>query len=308
MMPTFLRPMKAASLLSSEVEHTNDEIYKAICSLKYWPKGVTSKEDGIRAERTTDLFSCRMKMIPNESIRIRSMKLPYGFDMELMSPELEYHKVESIVMSEEHPDSEKIKFYLLDWFTEGAYQERIHKAAGKCLTLDASDIITNGLHPHVVSSPRELMDDFLACEESNGEGICFRTMDSPYKQGYSTLNQEWLIKLCRYVRSEVTIVSCYEQMLNTNRSKRNEIGMMARSKTKEGRLGKETLGGFLCRTESGLEFKVATGIGLTESKRQEIWNEQEQWVGKQITIKSKGHGTKIKPRSPVFIGKREEGF
>src|ERR1022692_2045710 len=110
-MKPLTRPMKAVALLGPQDNHDNDTIFKAISALKKWPKIATLKVDGIRAIRTTDLVSCRDKMIPNESIRRRSMSLPYGFDCELYNPGLQYDEVESIVMSEKHPRSNEIYFH-----------------------------------------------------------------------------------------------------------------------------------------------------------------------------------------------------
>jgi len=90
-MITLTQPMLAASLLPPDVEHTDEVVLAAMKRLKY-PVIATVKLDGIRAVKTTDLFSRTLHLIPNESIRRRAMILPYGFDMELWSPELDYNE------------------------------------------------------------------------------------------------------------------------------------------------------------------------------------------------------------------------
>lgn len=287
-------PMKAASLLEPTDLHDNDTIFKAISNLKKWPKIASLKVDGIRAVRTTDLMSCRNKMIPNESIRRRSMALPYGFDCELYNPELQYDEIESIVMSEEHNRSDEINFWPIDLYSEKPFIDRIR------------DAMNYATHQYTLcSSPSSLLDYFLMCEAEQGEGICIRTIDSPYKQGRSTLKEEYLIKLCRYHRAEVKIVSAYEQMLNKNSARCSVQGLTERSKSIGAMVGKDTLGGFWVEDNSGLRFKVGTGVGLTEHRRQYIWDNIDQFIGKTITIKHKPHGAKIKPRSPIFVGFRD---
>ena len=124
-MINLIRPMLAASLLSPDIEHTDDNVYAAMKKLKY-PVISTVKLDGIRALKTTDLFSRTLHLIPNESVRRRAMILPYGFDMELYSEFLTYNEIQSIVMSEEHEDSDKIEFHVLDDFnSEYGYQLRL---------------------------------------------------------------------------------------------------------------------------------------------------------------------------------------
>lgn len=303
--------MKAASLLPPDIEHTDDAILSALQKLRY-PVLATLKKDGIRAVRTSDLFSCQMHLIPNVSIRHRSMKLPAGFDCELWNPSLSYDQIESIVMTgkTEHPLSDQIQFHVLDWYSDKLYPQRmddVSRYLAKMQMCGETDDI-DFEHPHQFESALSLFNFFTQCEYEQGEGVCFRTLNSPYKQGRSTLREQYLVKLCRYVRSEVTIVGFEEQLLNKNSAKRNPIGMMDRSSRQDNLIGKGTLGAFLVRDSNGLEFRVGTGVGLTDARRLQIWMEQEKWLGKQITIKSKNHGVKVKPRSPVFVGFREQGY
>lgn len=300
-MKPLIRPMKAVSLLSPSEEHSDDNILKALEKLKY-PVLATLKVDGIRAVRTTDLMSCRNKMIPNESIRRRTMDMPYGFDMELYNPSLQYDEIESIVMSREHERSNEIQFHMIDGYDDLGYEDRINRVA---ILSDMSMYSVIIPYLHYCPSAQTLLDFFLLSENQEGEGICFRTPDSPYKQGRSTLNEQYLVKLCRYVREEVTIVGFVEQELNTNKQTTNSTGLSERSSANAGKKGKDTLGAFLVKDKNGLEFRVGTGVGLTESRRQSIWNNRDCYHNKQITIKHKPHGQKLKPRSPVIVGFRD---
>lgn len=311
----FKKPILAASLLKPTDEHTDEVIFAAMKKLHY-PVLASLKKDGIRFVKTNDLRSRTLKLIPNVSIRTRAMKLPYGFDGELWTPELSYDRIESIVMSEEHSESDRIEFHLLDDFNcvpQAGYKERCDCLFQRLCTAIKEEIIDSatGLKfalYNTCSTPEELLVFEKQCIEQQGEGICFRTPDSPYKQGRSTLREQYLVKLSRFVREEVTVVGFEEQQENTNSEKRNSIGMMDRSSHKRALVGKNTLGAFLCITSSGIEVRVGTGVGLTDSLRKKIWNEQDKFLGKEITIKSKAHGVKVKPRSPIFVGFREKGY
>ncbi len=162
--------------------------------------------------------------------------------------------------------------------------------------------------PYLCRSADELFEFEKRAIEERGEGICFRLPDSPYKQGRSTLKEQYLVKLSRFVRTEATIIGFEEQMHNANRSKRNAVGMMDRSSRQSGLRGKGVLGAFIVRDDNGLVFNVGTGVGLTDAMREQVWLSQLNWLGARITIKHKPHGQKLKPRSPIYVGRREKGF
>lgn len=306
-MTPFLKPMLASSLMPPGIEHTDELILKEMKKLTF-PVIATLKLDGIRALKTTDLVSRTFKMIPNESIRCRAMKFRPGFDMELYATGLSYDEVESIVMSEEHERSDEIQFHLLDIYsmTNTGYYGRVMKMLEWEGRSGWEDVVFPAME--YIYTPEDLLTFFLKCEKEEGEGICFRRPDSEYKQGRSTLKEQFLVKLARYVRSEVRIVAFEEQFHNTNAQKRNAVDKMDRSKCAGGMVGKGTLGAFICMTEDGKPVRVGTGVGLTDVVRQQVWDNRPAWHGKYITIKSKPHGTKVAPRSPIYVGRREEGF
>jgi ATP-dependent DNA ligase len=258
--------------------------------------------------------------------------------MELWNQELSYDEIESIVMSREHPDSDKIQFHVLDWVGTQDYYHRLRDGYATAVNNGWSDVVCE--YPLTCNNAQELFEHFLRFETQEGEGICFRTPDSPYKQGRSTLREQYLVKLSRYIRTEVKIIGFTEQMLNSNPEKRSPIGMMARRKTIAGQVGKNTLGAFVvqdttkpclecvgktglltnfnceyCRGTHFMVFDVGTGVKLTDERRKEIWDNRDNYFNKQLTIKKKPHGQKIKPRSPIaimdefeYVGKREKGY
>jgi len=94
-------------------------------------------------------------------------------------------------------------------------------------------------------------------------------------------------------------------MHNKNEKKTNELGLSKRSSSKENKVPAGTLGKFLVKDiTTGVEFKVGTGDGLTLELRQEVWDNQEKYMGELIKYKFQKHGTKDKPRSPVWLGFR----
>lgn len=299
--------MLACALLPPNIEHTNENILKEMQKLHY-PVLASLKKDGIRAVKTDILRSRTLKCIPNLELQKRASDIPYGYDMELWSPLLRYDEIESIVMSESHERSAEIEFHLLDDFNSewSSYSKRLFYVNLDCIHFKHPII-----RPTVKTciNAKELLDFFLQCENEEGEGICFRLSDSPYKQGRSTLREQYLVKLSRYIRSECIIYGFEEQMNNTNTSKRNGVDKMDRSSFKAGMVGKNTLGAFLVYAgKDTLEtrFKVGTGVGLTDKLRKEIWNNRQNWIDKTIVVKAKPYGMKLLPRSPIYVGLRSE--
>ena len=223
--------------------------------------------------------------------------------MELYNPELSYNQIQSIVMSEEHPDSDKIQFHVLDWFgPAGFYATRL------LLMLNCGPL--NFVYypiPVACHNAKQLLDCFIDYE-NKGEGICFRTPNSPYKQGRSTLKEQYLVKLARFSRTELTIIGFKEQFENGNPDLRNDVGYMKRQTCGDMMVGKNTLGAFLCKDISGNSVDVGTGVGLTDKLRKEIWSNRDCYFGKQITVKHKPHGQKDVLRHPIFVGFREKGY
>lgn len=298
------KPMLAAPLLPPGVEHTNENIIEAMKKLKY-PVASTLKKDGIRALRLNGtLLSRTFKTIPNESIRERAEKLPGGLDMELWNPELAYDEIESIVMSRKHERSDEIEFHILDIMNEHGYMARIAPLFEHYVFRSPVSDVKIEL-PYICNDAFMLMDRFLESENLMGEGICFRTITSPYKQGRSTLKEQYLVKLCRFVREEVVVIELAEQMENTNSSNRNAVGAMDRSSCGANLVGKDTMGALVCRRANGQIVRV--GTGFNDALRKKVWNEPSQYIGKTITIKYKQHGMKDLPRSPVFVGMRKDG-
>lgn len=308
---TLSSPMLACPLLKPTDPHTYESILLAMKKLKKWPVLASLKMDGVRALRMEGpiLASRTFKWIPNDSLNARALaSLPIGCDMELWSPSLDYNNIQSLVMTED-ADASKIEFHIFDiWDSTGAwlYVQRLNVLKG--YDLFRGSTIAKFQEPMWCHTPEELFALFVKYELENGEGICFRTWDSPYKQGRSTLREQYLIKLCRYVFSEVMITGFTEQMENTNSKKRNAVGKMDRSKSLSGMVEKNTLGAFQVVNDAGVKFDVGTGTGMTDAFRKAVWDNKEAWLGKRITIRSKAHGVKLKPRSPTYWGERREGY
>lgn len=309
-------------LAASQAGDMSNELFY---SKLIFPVIATPKLDGIRCS-TLDLprppaqrseAVCRsLKLLPNDSIRAAiTTGCDPGLDGEvityyrdLFTPEhvRPFNMIQGDVMSIK--GSPIFKYHVFDLFNPNPpngyrdltqYQERLRR-------LDALE-----LPSFCVKVPWTLIEslsDLLRYEAeqvaAGHEGICFRTPNSPYKWGRSTLREGWLIKMKRFVTSEAVIIGTEEEMANNNPSAYNELGYAERSSHQANMVGKGRLGALVCATSDKQTFKI--GTGFTTPMREDFWQRREELIGQIVTYKHQPHGAKELPRIPVFLGFRNK--
>lgn len=153
---------------------------------------------------------------------------------------------------------------------------------------------------HVLIENLEELEAYIAhCLSKGFEGIMLSDPDGPYKEGKSTLREQWLLKVKPFEDAEARISGYFEEMENTNESKKDATGKSKRSSHKAGKRAKGTLGGFIGEDlTTGQEVRV--GGGFTKEQRQEWWAIRDSFIGQLMTYKKQVVGEKNKPRHPVF--------
>lgn len=268
-----------------------------------FPVLATPKIDGIRCLRVNGRSLSRsFKEIPNRYIQDKMSGLPDGLDGELVIKG-GFQKTTSGVMSRDgEPDFE---YWVFDWvigFLAARYADRVqfnlcNKLPDYCVKLIPEKL-------HNIGCLQLFESEMLALGH---EGIMIRQPDSPYKCGRSTEKEGYLLKIKRFEDAEAVISGFEEQMKNCNELEKDELGHAKRSTSKDGKLGKNTLGSFIVKgikAFHGQEFRIGTGVGLTQELRQEIWDNQHKYWGKLITYKYQPCGTSNLPRLPIFKGFR----
>lgn len=282
-----------------------------------FPVLATPKIDGIRCI-TMDGVSefpggmclpmCRsLKPVPNESIRRALSQLPVGLDGELVTYRRDlflgevtdnFHQCQSRIMTREGvPD---FRFMVFDTHISSGrdYEERVS-------LLEVIDLppFCVRLMPMLCNTIEDLQQYEALSVAAGYEGICFRTPDSPYKHGRSTLREQYLVKMKRFQTSEAVIIGMTELMHNNCPSALNALGYAERASHKALMVGKNTMGSILVRRADGVEFGV--GTGFSETQRAHFWDNRDDYVGKALTYKHQPHGAKDAPRIPVFVGIRD---
>lgn len=132
------------------------------------------------------------------------------------------------------------------------------------------------------------------------EGVMLRSLNGPYKQGRSTVNEGYLLKMKRFVDSDAIVVGYERLMHNANDASISNIGLTERSSHKDNLIPSQLLGSIIVKDlVTGVDFSI--GTGFTQGQRKLYWETRNELIGKKLSYKYQSHGTKDKPRCPVFL-------
>jgi DNA ligase-1 len=291
-----------------------------------FPVLVSPKLDGFRAIVIDGVVMSRnLKPIRNKHVqRLYGRPEFNGFDGELIvgDPTAKdcFNKTSSgVTRADGEPD---VKYYVFDnYLATGNWYERF-----TCLVTLANVVAYDRMIdvPHILVYRAE---DLLAEEErflnKGYEGLMIRALNSPYKQGRSTTNEGYLLKLKRFEDSEGLVLGMEERMHNANEATVNALGHTQRTSHQENLVPTNTMGALIVRDlKTGVEFNI--GTGFDDSTRDWWWNliqstvgvetllnnggREYRWIEPDIIVKYKHFavGAKDKPRFPAYLGIRDK--
>jgi DNA ligase-1 len=302
-------------LLAAKVDPSDPVIaLRQIESLEY-PVIGSPKIDGIRCHTTNGVLSRKNKLIPNHFVRgyLEHEELSH-LDGELVvgspfSPSC-FNTTQSGVMSQDgKPNFKYLIFDLVDESGSIPFDVRISLLRNRLLPITPRYSRLHMVPQRFLYNPQEVLDFEEKMVTCGWEGIMLRNPHGRYKQGRSTLHEEILIKVKRFMDSEAEILGAYEQETNLNVAVINEVGRSKRSSHKENKIPNGHLGGFYVRDKkTGIEFDIGTFQGVTMEQRHEMWitflSNPEKFLHKTVTYKYFPVGVKNKPRHPILLGFR----
>lgn len=291
-------------LLAAEVKQGDE--HKLV-----FPVLASPKLDGIRVLVRDGVARMRsLKPVPNKRIQEALGRLAFeGLDGEVISGDpcdKECFSRSTSAVRAEHSQA-PFKFHVFDNF--------LHPSTFEDRWMSLLPIVDK--YPELVLVPHtriftleELNEYEKRILDMNYEGVMLRSIDGPYKYGRSTFREGTLLKLKRgqVKNGDAEIIGFKERMHNENEATRNELGLQERSSHKDGKKGRNDLGSLLVRdTDTGHEFAVGIGPGLNDALRKEIWDNQENYLGKIIRYEWFAYGDYNLPRFPKFIAFRDPG-
>lgn len=290
-----------------------------------YPVAVTIKRDGIRAEFINhELLSRELKPIANKQVQELAEPLKeYGF---ILNSEFYIHTIpfneHSIftmthdLSSREHSNKIKAmlrkegltnnyyyylklpnnaKFYIFDTDKDLGYCDRINWLCTQLPLDNPSFEIVDYLLCYNQTEVEEYFDRII---EEDYEGLVLRKPDGKYKHGRATKREQTFLKLKPILNLQATCIGFTERLANTNISFINEVGLLEKRNTVD---NKENTGiaATIIADYMGNELKITlTG---TEEYRRYIFENQNEFINKQIQFKGMLYGSKKLPRHPVFL-------
>lgn len=295
------RPQKAPS------ESITDEQLQVVLNTHGYVLG-SPKLDGYRCTTQDGAFTSSMKKITNLFIqRILSNPMYNGLDGELIvgKPNLleTFNNTTGPVRrASGEPD---FVFYVFDRHDMPSVPYFI-KHDGNLASFSSSFPFVHVVRQTTLYTVEAVRAYELKCVNGGYEGAMIRVATKLYKEGRCTLKEQNIFKRKPTEDDECVIIGFAEQMLNTNKPKKNEMGNMVRSSHKSGKVGKGTLGSFIVESPKwNKQFAIGTGKGLTNKKRKEIWENRDYYLGDTITYKFQLYGSIDAPRQPIFKGFRD---
>ncbi len=298
----------AKNIFSAMLAHHLDDEMVELRNSPHYPMYSSFKLDGIRGiNRSATIVSRSDKPLPSAFVQATYGQLgTHGFDGEMVVRDIRpgnvYKDTFSAVMT--HGCTTPVDWHVFDDCSNTAMS--FERRYDRLINLHSVLKVTR---PEIKLVEQRLVrnwDDILAHEKEaldlGYEGLVVRRRDAPYKYGRSTGPQQYLMAMVRHATSECVILGCYEGLQNTNEPVINSLGYTTRSKHIAQMVGKNTLGGFYVRDyHTGCQFKIGTGEGLDFAARDEVWRNQEKYIGRISKYTFKPYGTDVAPRQPVIL-------
>lgn len=297
-MPRITKPLKGPAFVKEKAKY---------------PYLATPKIDGIRFLMVDgDAVSASFKPIRNHHVRrILRECLPDGIDGELTTGDNFSSSSSAIMNFDGEPEFTIWIFDYVDPATKeiAPYDERMAQLREMKLEDKLAEAAKfKGFHVRSLSAP-VTVNNKMELDELNDtwcdmgyEGTMLRDPKGTYKMGKSSVKQNIIFKVKKFVDAEAEIIGFEEKLHNANEAEKDAFGRTKRSKALEGLIPTGTLGALVVRTQEGIVFKV--GSGFDDDERQEIWDNKDDYLGKLVKYKSMEHGVKEKPRLPVYLGIR----
>jgi DNA ligase-1 len=270
-----------------------------------FPYMATPKIDGIRFLMINGVAVSRtFKPIRNQHVQqLLQQTLPNGVDGELTCGDTFQSSSSAIMSTDGKPD---FKCWVFDYIDPNAdtIQPYIDRINHSVLTeIDAAHDFISVLRPEIVLAEEELKAVEQAYLDAGFEGVMLRDPKGTYKFGRSTVKENILLKVKRFLDDEAELIDILEKQHNQNEAQQDAFGRTKRSVCQDGMVGAGTAGTLVVRSKDGLEFGI--GTGLDDALRAAIWANPAAYKGMLIKYKYFPVGVKEKPRHPVFLGFRD---
>lgn len=194
------------------------------------------------------------------------------------------------------------------------YEKRYRRLESQVRDLDRPELY---IMPFVILKNMDEVEEYHDKNVREGyEGTILRNPKAPYKPDRATLDMElWRIK--DRIDFEVKVRGFIEAMRNDNAAKTNALGRTERSTHKANKTGKGMVGMIQGEVVKDVVWQgkvlfpkgMLIDIGAGEMKhpeRKAVWENPKLLLNKLGKVSVQPHGTKEKPRQPVWLTQRSK--
>lgn len=194
------------------------------------------------------------------------------------------------------------------------YEKRYRRLESQVTDLDEPGLF---VMPFVILRNMDEVDEYHDKNVKAGyEGTILRNAKAPFKPDRATLAMElWRIK--DRIDFEVKVTGFVEAMRNDNEAKTNALGRTERSTHKANKTGKGMVGmiqGIVLKDvkwqgktlfAKGMLIDVGPGE-MNHAQRKAVWENPKLLLNHTGKVSVQPHGTKDKPRQPIWLTERSK--
>lgn len=202
----------------------------------------------------------------------------------------------------------RISWHVFDFITHNTillpYQmryEALKTHVAKLVNNGASSAECLQIVPYVLIQNQNQLDQIDQHNIDQGfEGTILRDPMGRYKQGRSTVRENGLLRIKRFIEDECIVLNIEEGQSNGNEATINELGHTSRSTHSDNMVPNGMVGTLICcDPKTNEECRVSAGC-MTHEERLYYFRHPEQIIGKVIKRKHFAHGRKDAPRMATF--------
>ncbi len=294
-----------------------------------YPILVSYKLDGIRCIfKDGELLTRSLKQLQNKQLREKLQPLAdYSkehnviLDGEIYSPKLTFQEITRFVMTQDFEDAksvkkhgevlkipEHLKFYAFDCVNQDNLTEEFIDRIDTLQDIANTDEF-EGIFVHLdqdkLESKQEVETYFEHALGEGYEGLILKSFEGKYKCGRGTIKEGLIFKVKPFETFDAVILGIEQATKVDPKAERkiNELGRSVTSKKKGDRICIEKASTFQVEYEGEFVFPV---LAMTDIEKEEVWKNQEDYIGKVFEYKGMLVGAKDVPRHPVFVRFRED--
>jgi len=294
--------------------------------IKY-PLLASTKLDGYRCIfYKGEMLTRSLKQVQNKQLREKYEALrQYSednnliLDGEIYSHELSFQELNKFFMSEDFESArsikrygevltipEHVKFYIFDCVKDDNFDlgflDRIDLYEDISMEFPNEIVL---VEQYKVNSKIDVEENFDVVIEKGFEGLILKSFDGRYKCGRGTVREGLVYKVKPFLTFDAEVIAVEQATVVDPDAEKttNELGRSVTSKKKDDRILIEKASAFVVKYEDK-ELKVT--LAMTDEEKEDVWVNQESYIGKMIEYKGMLVGAKDVPRHPVFIRYRED--